>query len=68
MRGLYPQELAQIAGRAGRHTEDGTFGVTGEARPFDEDVIEAIENHRFAPVKKLHWRNSAIWTSVRPEL
>ncbi|MBL9055636.1 MAG: helicase [Rhodobacteraceae bacterium] len=57
MRGLYPQELAQIAGRAGRHTENGTFGVTGEARPFDEDMVEAIENHRFTPVRKLHWRN-----------
>ncbi|MES2915760.1 MAG: helicase-related protein [Pseudomonadota bacterium] len=57
MRALYPQELGQIAGRAGRHTEDGTFGVTGEARPFDEDQVEAIETHRFSPVKKLHWRN-----------
>ncbi|NEY89416.1 helicase-related protein [Tabrizicola oligotrophica] len=57
MRQLYPQELAQIAGRAGRHTENGTFGVTGEARPFDEEVIEAIESHRFDPVRKLHWRN-----------
>jgi ATP-dependent RNA helicase SUPV3L1/SUV3 len=57
MRALYPQELAQIAGRAGRHTEDGTFGVTGEARPFDEELVEAIETHRFSPVKKLHWRN-----------
>ena len=57
MRALYPHELAQIAGRAGRHTEDGTFGVTGEVRPFDEDLVEAIENHRFSPVKKLHWRN-----------
>jgi ATP-dependent RNA helicase SUPV3L1/SUV3 len=57
MRGLYPQELAQIAGRAGRHTQNGTFGVTGEARPFDEDVIEAIENHQFEPVRKLQWRN-----------
>ena len=45
MRALYPQELGQIAGRAGRHTENGTFGVTGEARPFDEDEIEAIETH-----------------------
>jgi ATP-dependent RNA helicase SUPV3L1/SUV3 len=60
MRNLYPQELAQIAGRAGRHTEDGTFGVTGEARPFDEDQVEAIETHRFAPVKKLHWRNESL--------
>jgi ATP-dependent RNA helicase SUPV3L1/SUV3 len=60
MRALLPQELAQIAGRAGRHTEDGTFGVTGEARPFDDDVIEAIETHHFAPVRKLHWRNAAL--------
>lgn len=60
MRSLYPHELAQIAGRAGRHAEDGTFGVTGEVRPFDEDLVEAIENHRFAPVKKLHWRNETL--------
>jgi ATP-dependent RNA helicase SUPV3L1/SUV3 len=60
MRGLFPQELAQIAGRAGRHTENGTFGVTGEARPFDEEVIEAIESHRFEPIRKLMWRNAAL--------
>ncbi|MGB4828541.1 MAG: DEAD/DEAH box helicase, partial [Paracoccaceae bacterium] len=58
MRHLTPQEIGQIAGRAGRHTEDGTFGVTGDARPFDEDLVGAIESHRFAPVKKLMWRNS----------
>ncbi|MFZ1469259.1 MAG: helicase-related protein [Paracoccaceae bacterium] len=58
MRHLTPQEIGQIAGRAGRHTEDGTFGVTGEARPFDADLIEQIEAHRFAPVKKLMWRNA----------
>ena len=60
MRALYPQELAQIAGRAGRHTDNGTFGITGDARPMDEEVIEAIENHSFAPVKKLHWRNEVM--------
>ncbi|WP_128513816.1 helicase-related protein [Tabrizicola thermarum] len=60
MRSLFPQELAQIAGRAGRHTEDGTFGVTGEVRPFDEDTVEAIETHRFQPVRKLHWRNESL--------
>ena len=58
MRPLTAQEIGQIAGRAGRHTEDGTFGVTGEARPFDEVLVEAIESHRFAPVKKLMWRNA----------
>ena len=60
MRDLHPQELAQIAGRAGRHTSPGTFGVTGEAGPLHPEVIEAIEEHRFLPVRKLHWRNSRL--------
>ncbi|MEM6669408.1 MAG: helicase-related protein [Pseudomonadota bacterium] len=60
MRDLRPNELAQIAGRAGRHTNDGTFGVTGEAPPLDEDVAYAIENHRFDPVTKLQWRNARL--------
>jgi ATP-dependent RNA helicase SUPV3L1/SUV3 len=57
MRALYPQELAQIAGRAGRHMTPGTFGVTGEARPMSDETVDAIENHRFVPVRKLSWRN-----------
>jgi ATP-dependent RNA helicase SUPV3L1/SUV3 len=60
MRALFPQELAQIAGRAGRHTENGTFGITGEARPLDDEMVDAIENHRFSPIKKLHWRNAGL--------
>ena len=60
MRYLMPNELAQIAGRAGRYTRDGTFGVTGEAPPLDEGVAEAIQNHRFAPIRKLQWRNSRL--------
>jgi ATP-dependent RNA helicase SUPV3L1/SUV3 len=60
MRPLAPDELAQIAGRAGRHMTHGTFGVTGEAPELEPDVIEAIENHQFRPVKKLQWRNSAL--------
>ncbi len=59
-RQLAPNELSQIAGRAGRFTNDGTFGVTGEASPFDEPVVQAIENHRFTPIKKLQWRNSRL--------
>ena len=58
MRHLSPDELAQIAGRAGRHMNDGTFGVTGEAEPLHDEVAEAIMEHRFRPVKKLQWRNS----------
>lgn len=60
MRPLQPNELAQIAGRAGRHTQNGTFGVTGEARPLSEDLAEAITSNRFTPVKKLQWRNARL--------
>ncbi|MDA5094562.1 helicase-related protein [Aliiroseovarius sp. KMU-50] len=58
MRPLFPHELAQIAGRAGRHMNHGSFGVTGEAPAFAEEVVEAITNHRFTPQKKLMWRNA----------
>ena len=58
MRELWPNELAQIAGRAGRHTQDGSFGVTGEAPLLDDGLADAIMNHRFAPLRKLMWRNS----------
>jgi ATP-dependent RNA helicase SUPV3L1/SUV3 len=60
MRPLAPNELAQIAGRAGRHTTSGTFGVTGEAGPLDDETIEAIENHSFTPLRRLFWRNRAL--------
>jgi ATP-dependent RNA helicase SUPV3L1/SUV3 len=60
MRALYPQELAQIAGRAGRHMTPGSFGVTGEARPLSDETVEAIEEHRFLPVRKLSWRNEIL--------
>lgn len=59
-RPLTAAELGQIAGRAGRHTMDGTFGVTGGAAPFDEDLIERLEAHEFDPVKVLQWRNRAL--------
>jgi ATP-dependent RNA helicase SUPV3L1/SUV3 len=60
MRPLMPHELAQIAGRAGRYTQPGTFGTTGEAAPLDEGVAEAIEEHRFKPIDRLIWRNDRL--------
>ncbi|WP_397543263.1 helicase-related protein [Roseovarius salis] len=57
MRALAPNELAQIAGRAGRGMRHGTFGVTGEAPDLDPEVAQAITDHRFAPIRKLEWRN-----------
>ncbi len=56
-RPLRSHELSQIAGRAGRHMNDGTFGVTAEAEPLDSETVEAVENHRFDPVKVVQWRN-----------
>ena len=60
MRNLFPHELAQIAGRAGRHMAPGTFGVTGEAAPFAPEVVDSIENHRFSPIQRLNWRSAAL--------
>ncbi len=60
MRALAPNELAQIAGRAGRYMNSGTFGVTGEAEALSQPVIEAITEHRFTPIRKLNWRNSKL--------
>jgi ATP-dependent RNA helicase SUPV3L1/SUV3 len=58
MRPLKPEEIGQIAGRAGRYMNDGTFGVTGDADPFDAELVAQVENHRYDPVKVLQWRNS----------
>src|SRR5215203_2649744 len=56
-RKLYPSELGQIAGRAGRHMRDGTFGTSGRCPPFEPELIEALEGHHFDPVRILQWRN-----------
>ncbi|WP_047453709.1 helicase-related protein [Rhizobium rhizogenes] len=55
-RNLNPGELGQIAGRAGRHLKDGTFGVTGQVDPFDDELVRRIEGHEFDMVKVLQWR------------
>ena len=44
-------ELAQIAGRAGRHMNDGTFGTTADVGGLEPEMVEAIENHRFDPLR-----------------
>ncbi|MBL8531941.1 MAG: helicase [Hyphomonadaceae bacterium] len=56
-RDLRADEIAQIAGRAGRFTRDGAFGETGECAPFEGEVIARVENHEFEPVEALLWRN-----------
>ena len=59
-RRLNPAEFGQIAGRAGRHIRDGTFGTTGRCPPFDEELVELLQEHRFDPVTMLQWRNSQL--------
>src|SRR6476646_383832 len=56
-RDLTPAELGQIAGRAGRHMNDGTFGVTGQVPAFESELIDRLENHAFDQVGMLQWRN-----------
>src|SRR5580693_3184399 len=59
-RRLSPAEFAQVAGRAGRATRDGTFGTTGRCPPFEPELVEALESHSFEPIKVLQWRNTAL--------
>jgi len=56
-RRLIPAEFGQIAGRAGRHLRDGTFGTTGRCDPFEPELVELLEDHRFDPVRVLQWRS-----------
>ena len=53
-------EISQIAGRAGRHINDGTFGITGDCKPLGPDEIEKLEKHELNKVDVLFWRNSNI--------
>ena len=59
-RNLTPAELGQIAGRAGRHMNDGTFGVTGQVAPLEPDLIDRLENHTFDQVGVLQWRSRTL--------
>lgn len=59
-RHLSNAELAQIAGRAGRFKNDGTFGITSLVKYLDEESIHAIQNHEFEPITHLHWRSNQL--------
>ena len=56
-RNLTAAELAQIAGRAGRHMNNGSFGTTAGVGALAPDLVEAIENHRFPALRQVNWRN-----------
>jgi len=58
LRRLNLSEISQIAGRAGRHVNDGNFGITGQCKNLTSEEIELIENHRLESLQKVCWRNS----------
>ena len=57
---LTPMEAAQIAGRAGRFRNDGTFGTTADCPVMDDELIKRIESHEFEALNYVEWRNSEL--------
>src|SRR3984885_8454627 len=60
LRRLAAAEIGQIAGRAGRHMSDGTFGTTADEGPLDPEIVSAVEAHKFEPLTRIAWRNVAL--------
>jgi ATP-dependent RNA helicase SUPV3L1/SUV3 len=67
-RALGTAEVAQIAGRAGRHVRDGHFAPTTDLGPLDDRLVRAVEDHRFPPLETLFWRNPELDYSSGPAL
>ena len=59
-RNLTSSEIGQIAGRAGRYKNNGTFSYTKEAGILDPKIIETIETHNYDQIQKIYWRNSSL--------
>ena len=57
-RRLSLSEISQIAGRAGRHINDGSFGTTGQCENLSPDEIERLEKHQLQNIEVIYWRNS----------
>ena len=58
LRRLNLSEIGQIAGRAGRYLNDGSFGITGQCKEINSEEVELLENHKFENLQSLYWRNS----------
>ena len=58
LRRLNLSEIGQIAGRAGRFLNDGSFGITGDCKDISPEDVDLLENHKFDELKTLFWRNS----------
>ena len=60
LRKLNLSEIGQIAGRAGRYLNDGSFGITGDCKEINSEEVDLIENHKFEEIQSLFWRNSEL--------
>ena len=58
LRKLNLSEISQIAGRAGRYRNDGSFGITGDCKELSAEEIKLIESHKLEPIQYIFWRNS----------
>ena len=58
LRKLNLSEIGQIAGRAGRYLNDGSFGITGDCKDIRAEEVDLLENHKFEEIRTLFWRNS----------
>ena len=58
MRRLNVAEIGQIAGRAGRYLNDGSFGITGDCGEISAEEVDLLENHKFNEIHTLYWRNA----------
>ncbi len=58
LRRLNLSEIGQIAGRAGRYLNDGSFGITGKCKEISAEDVDLLENHKFEEIRTLFWRNS----------
>jgi ATP-dependent RNA helicase SUPV3L1/SUV3 len=58
LRRLNLSEIGQIAGRAGRYLNDGSFGITGDCKEINSEDVDLLENHKFEEIQSLFWRNS----------
>ena len=59
-RALESSELAQIAGRAGRHLRDGTFGTLSPEPELGRSVVQQLEQHRFPAQTFAYYRNAEL--------
>ena len=58
LRRLNLSEIGQIAGRAGRYLNDGSFGITGDCNEINSDEVENLETHKFEDIRTIFWRSS----------